>query len=725
MTRAPHVEGGAAAAHLKPARKSAKPGAPTLAAPRNGWVAALNVLDDVLALAVDAQARTLGADARLDPWRGMHLRHADVERLLARERVDTLPQAGVAELLAEAALQVPPLARARSWLSLSAVDLAATLIAIAPDIDLRYERIYGYLQDDISRRRPSIDLVINLLGSDAAERLAIGARFDAAAPAMASGLLLLRAAADMPRLAQPVLTDELWRHWLLGRVELDTSLAACARLLTPRAVGIDETAMEPAVRTTLRQLLDGQTKGGGLRLLVHGAHGAGKFAVAQALAHDAGLRLLDVDVRSWSSPGEVGRQLPRVLRASALFDALPFVRGITALTQTDEPALRALVDGLAASPAFFVLATQAPWAALHSRPLAVVRIALGYPSAPERRQVWQQALNGGAANVSAADIERVSRLFSLSAAQIEQAACDALIQAALEGRASLSSAQLSAAARWQSGSELARLAQRVKPQADFSTLVTVPEVAAQLREMCSRVATRDIVRRDWAGGCVHARNVGITALFAGPSGTGKTLAAEAIANELGLDLYRIDLAAVVSKYIGETEKNLDRVFTAAEHANAVLFFDEADSLFGKRSEVKDAHDRYANIEIAYLLQKMEQFDGLAILATNLKQNLDDAFARRLTFTLNFPFPEIPERERLWRELWPPRAPKADDVDLAWFAREFRLSGGNIRNTVLAAAHLAVADGQVITRAHLLHATRREFQKLGKNLPPIPANGTAA
>ena len=209
----------------------------------------------------------------------------------------------------------------------------------------------------------------------------------------------------------------------------------------------------------------------------------------------------------------------------------------------------------------------------------------------------------------------------------------------------------------------------------------------------------------------------MTALFAGPSGTGKTLAAEVVARELGYDLFRIDLSAIVSKYIGETEKNLDRVFASAENANAVLFFDEADALFGKRSEVKDAHDRYANIEISYLLQKMEQFDGLAILATNLKQNLDDAFVRRLTFSVNFSFPEESERHRLWEALWPSLAPRADDVDLNWFAQEYRLSGGNIRNTVLAAVHLAAANGQVVSRDHLLHATRREYQKLGKTIAP--------
>jgi SpoVK/Ycf46/Vps4 family AAA+-type ATPase len=253
------------------------------------------------------------------------------------------------------------------------------------------------------------------------------------------------------------------------------------------------------------------------------------------------------------------------------------------------------------------------------------------------------------------------------------------------------------------------------PEARFGHLIAASETEAQLREICARVSLREIVRRDWTVGSVHARHTGVTALFAGPSGTGKTLAAEVIAHELGYDMFRIDLSAIVSKYIGETEKNLDHVFDAAENANAVLFFDEADALFGKRSEVKDAHDRYANVEIAYLLQKMEQFDGLAILATNLKQNLDEAFARRLTFCVNFAFPEATERRRLWQALWPEQAARADDVDLEWFAQEYPLSGGNIRNTVVAAIHLAAANGQIVSREHLLHATRREYQKLGKNI----------
>jgi SpoVK/Ycf46/Vps4 family AAA+-type ATPase len=206
---------------------------------------------------------------------------------------------------------------------------------------------------------------------------------------------------------------------------------------------------------------------------------------------------------------------------------------------------------------------------------------------------------------------------------------------------------------------------------------------------------------------------GLNMLFSGPPGTGKTMAAEVIARELELDLYKIDLSQVVSKYIGETEKNLDRIFTAAESTNAILFFDEADSLFGKRSQVHDAHDRYANIEIGYLLQKMEEYDGIAILATNLRNNMDEAFIRRLKFSVEFPFPDESYRFRIWRGHFPGGAPASDDIDFAFLARQFKLAGGNIKNIVLNASFMAAADDKCIHMKHLILAARREYQKMGK------------
>jgi SpoVK/Ycf46/Vps4 family AAA+-type ATPase len=193
------------------------------------------------------------------------------------------------------------------------------------------------------------------------------------------------------------------------------------------------------------------------------------------------------------------------------------------------------------------------------------------------------------------------------------------------------------------------------------------------------------------------------------------MAAEIIAHELGLDLFKIDLSGIVSKYIGETEKNLDRIFAAAEAANAILFFDEADALFGKRSEVRDAHDRYANIETSYLLQKMEQYEGIAILATNLRQNMDEAFTRRLQFIVEFPFPDETQRKEIWQNLFPREAPREENLDFDFLAKQFRIAGGNIKNVVLGAAFLAASNGGRIGMQHLVRAAQREHQKMGRVL----------
>jgi SpoVK/Ycf46/Vps4 family AAA+-type ATPase len=236
---------------------------------------------------------------------------------------------------------------------------------------------------------------------------------------------------------------------------------------------------------------------------------------------------------------------------------------------------------------------------------------------------------------------------------------------------------------------------------------------AQLKEICSQVKYRQIVYQTWGFDRKLSLGKGIIALFSGPPGTGKTMAAEVIARDLQLDLYKIDLSQLVSKYIGETEKNLDRIFTAAETANAILFFDEADALFGKRSEVKDAHDRYANIEIGYLLQKIEEYEGLAILATNLRQNLDEAFIRRLNFIVDFPFPDEEHRQQILRVLIPIEAPIADDIDFSLLAHEIKLAGGNLKNIVLAAAFYAAESGPTIQMYHFIQAAKREHQKLGR------------
>jgi SpoVK/Ycf46/Vps4 family AAA+-type ATPase len=274
----------------------------------------------------------------------------------------------------------------------------------------------------------------------------------------------------------------------------------------------------------------------------------------------------------------------------------------------------------------------------------------------------------------------------------------------------------------QARSRLDDLAQRIVPRAGWDDLVLPEAEKAMLRQIATHVAHRTTVYETWGFAAASARGLGISALFAGASGTGKTLAAEVLAGALRLDLYRIDLSGVVSKYIGETEKNLRRVFEAAEDGGAILFFDEADALFGKRSEVKDSHDRYANIEINYLLQRMESYRGLAVLATNMKGALDTAFLRRIRFVIQFPFPDAGQRAELWRRMFPPATP-TEALDVPRLSR-LGLAGGNIRNIAVNAAFLAAEAGQPVRMSHVLCAVRSEYAKLEKPLTDAEARDLA-
>jgi SpoVK/Ycf46/Vps4 family AAA+-type ATPase len=263
------------------------------------------------------------------------------------------------------------------------------------------------------------------------------------------------------------------------------------------------------------------------------------------------------------------------------------------------------------------------------------------------------------------------------------------------------------------GHELARLATPLETSRDWRQLVLEPDLREQVMELVEQAAGRAHVLDEQGFGDQPGQPRGVTAVFAGPSGTGKTLAARLVAGELGLPLYAVDLAATVSKYIGETERNLDSVFVAAEQTDAVLLFDEAEALFGKRSEVQDARDRYANLEISFLLQRMERYDGVAILATNLLGHFDDAFSRRLSFCLHFAYPDEVQRAAIWRAVWPDRTLLSEDVDLDGLAALHPLSGGHIRNVAVAAAHLARARGGPIDEACLRRAVDREYAKLGQ------------
>jgi SpoVK/Ycf46/Vps4 family AAA+-type ATPase len=356
----------------------------------------------------------------------------------------------------------------------------------------------------------------------------------------------------------------------------------------------------------------------------------------------------------------------------------------------------------------------------------LVSVDVDFPTPAEQQAVWRQELGKRAGRSELA--RALVGQFRLSALQIQSACASArglLVEAQTESQSPTRARRASVltSAMWESCRTLARphlddLAQRIELRATWDDLVLADDAVETLRQLAGHVRHHYRVVHDWGFGMRSSRSMGTSALFAGPSGTGKTMAAEVLASHLRLDLYRVDLSGTVSKYIGETEKNLRRIFDAAEQGGVVLLFDEADALFGKRSEVKDSRDRYANIEVSYLLQRMEQYSGLAILTTNREDDLDPAFARRLRFIIRFPFPDTAQRAEIWRRVFPPDVPTAS-LDYDALAR-LNVSGGNIHSIALNAAYLAASDGSPISMDHLRRAARTEYHKLKRPLSDLAA-----
>lgn len=362
---------------------------------------------------------------------------------------------------------------------------------------------------------------------------------------------------------------------------------------------------------------------------------------------------------------------------------------------------------------------------MRQRPM--ITFDIGKPTLDEQRTLWRQTLGSAAENLNG-QLETLTSQFDITDQVIRAAGAQALGQAAqlqLTGEGDSDGERAFAAMLWDSCRTNSRprlddLAQRIDAVAGWDDLILPSAQQAILRDIAAHVRQRYTVYEKWGFASKGKRGLGISALFAGSSGTGKTMSAEVLARDLHLDLYRIDLSAVVSKYIGESEKNLRRVFDAAEEGGAILLFDEADALFGKRSETKDSHDRYANIEVSYLLQRMESYRGLAILTTNLKKSLDAAFLRRLRFIVEFPFPDQAERSQIWRRSFPSQTP-TDSLDFDKLAR-LNVAGGNIRNAALNAAFYAADAGEPVRMVHCYRAAQSEYAKLEKTLTQAEISG---
>ncbi|GGN94451.1 ATPase AAA [Streptomyces albiflavescens] len=685
---------------------------------------ALGRLDSLLRDTVARVLAAYGSATADDPFRGLYISRGDITRLLDNwdaHPVFTASNRPGAPALLDGLSQDSRLRRFARAFGLGEVDLWLVVIALAPEVDLRYERLYAFLQDDVSRRRPSVDLALTLLSATPAEKLARRAHLVGDAPLVRHGLIALPSEAQSIRWPLPacslVLDSAVVQH-LLGRDELTADAGDFTELLRGEDAEALPPEVMPAAVRLLPQLISEACEVGAepLHLYFSGPPSSVKKRTALALATEAGRPVVAVDLETATRGDE---DWPRaVLREASLRGAIVYAEPYGALLGEEATAQRLLWNRtLAAHGGVSIISGTSGALPPGFDAARIVPVDFPLPEAPDRRAYWNRCLDRSGVRLSAPGLDVLAGRYRLTYDQIESATTLATTRVHwLNGPDSAPSlTDLSTAARAQSDPALGELAHAIEPVHGWSDLVLPEDTIRLLDELCRQVECRQRVLHDWGFGRRLSLGRGTAALFAGPSGTGKTTAAEIIAAELGLGLYKIDLAGVVSKYIGETEKNLQRIFAAAENANAVLFFDEADALFGKRSEVRDSHDRYANIEIAYLLQRMESYEGVAILATNLRQNMDEAFVRRLQFVVEFPFPDEEQRADIWRLHFPPEAPHDEALDLPLLARQFRMTGGSIKNAVLAAAYLAAADDRPIGMGDLLHATAREHAKAGRVL----------
>lgn len=596
-------------------------------------------------------------------------------------------------------------ARLRRAFDLDGDDADLILLSLAPEISAGYGRIFAYLNDNLNQAYLTVDMATRVLRTERRERLALQARLMQGGPLIRYRLLLLnppdghdthtsRRVHPAPRLLR----------WLLEEEELPSSVG-----FTP----ID-TSMDPFIPApTRKRIVDlDESLDRAITVAVVGSTIGMREGVAQAIARRCERPLVRIDLERARQYIDEPYDLVRELRMSG---ALPYLVNVAA--SQEDPALRngliALGGALSTLPYPVLMggSDRKSIGALLGTDRPSVTVQVARTTLEERNDAWGDALSRRGWNAQlGADI--AERFYSVGGTSIQRV----LERAEAEsGGREPSIETIWAAAREGSRPEFRGLAQHVVPQYTWGDLIIPTKVEKQLKHLTNYLSEQETVYHRWGGNKIRPRGYGIKALFSGGPGTGKTMAAEVIAGTLGLDMFRVDLSSVISRWVGETEKNLREIFDAAEGGTAVLLFDEADALFGSRGEVKQAQDRFANQEVSFLLQRLEVFEGCAILTTNLQENIDEAFLRRFGAVVEFPMPSPPERLKLWERAFPPYAPRGADLDLTYLANQFNIAGGLIVNAALNACILASARREDVCMRHAVEAIARELVKMGRQV----------
>lgn len=605
------------------------------------------------------------------------------------------------------------------------------ILSLAPEVDLTFQRLYSHLLNDVTRKRPTVDLALQLFATDPSTKRIGRTAFQPDSPLIRFNLIEVdpgSGALETSLLLREFKMPERMVLWMLGDDRLAPEMANYASLMESRPdlegliYASDTTNRINALMHHLIHLRDQAEAGDPTPLVaLTGFAGVGKRSVATRVSASLGRRTLVVSLDGTAfPPARRDRMFRDLAREAHLHDATLCLANYREelITAGYAPGLTYLYGLLRMAPGLGVLTSTDIEIGLGGAGDGFsTRLPLDVPDTTGKIKLWEGLI---AVTKTPMDDDVDLRSFALkygftagnTIRVLHHAHEEAIMRSGNPGAAA-NSKDLDAACRIQLGQGLSGIASRVRRTATWADLVLPDETLDTLKEIVVQARFRNIVFHEWGFDRKMTSGKGLSILFSGPPGVGKTMVAGVIANELDMDLFKVDLSQIVSKYVGETEKNLKKVFDAAQGNQFIILFDEADSLFAKRTEVKSSVDRYANLEVNYLLQKMEEYGGISVLTTNFEQGIDDAFKRRLNFRVDFPFPESEDRSRLWHVMIPHETPLEEDIDYDWLGEKYELAGGNIKNAVLRAAFWAAKDARAVGIDDLELAAEREAREIGK------------
>jgi ATPase family associated with various cellular activities (AAA) len=641
---------------------------------------------------------------------------------------------------------------------LTQIEVDAILICLATQIDneinKKYQKLYAYLNDNIMQKKPTVDLVLSIIYESLNDRVMARTMMSKDTRLFRYRILEFVENDDNYDVSdRPIRIDEQIANFLLGSRIFEPRISSFAKLSEASVFKQEIAYHHQDIINDIASLLlrvkehddrsrnssmiinnDGNSDqniiaNSKIILNLFGPRGSGRKTVATIICRNLQYPMLYIDLAEILSRGlPLEEYLLLAFREALLFRAAIYLENFDLLLDKNEKSYSAIktilrmIDEL--SWLTFIETTPSSWnhgSSLNSYFFRNIEFKI--PSYKARKRVWESVVDYEIKRSNFrleqnVDFGILASKFPFTPGRIRdsfQVAKNLAISRSVstEGVKIITMNDLYQGCKVQSDVGLGIMAKKIQPNYGWTDIVLPPAIMVLLKDICNVVKYKGIVYYEWGFDAKFSLGKGLTALFTGESGTGKTMAAEVISKDLDLDLYKIDISSILSKYIGETEKNLNTIFRESEGSNSILFFDEADALFGKRTEVKDSHDRYANIETNYLLQKIDEFDGIVILSSNFRRNIDESFLRRMQFIVNFPFPDAHHRLEIWNKAFPQQVPRSNDLDLKFLADNLQISGGNIKNVVVNSAFLAAKKNEPVSMSHIVLAIKREFEKMGR------------